>query len=79
MLDDVRVSLPQPSRAELQRAVDRANALIRQFWMGMQGEPPTVGDWLFHNVLVAEWNAAMIARDAAGPAGGEDKAARAAA
>ena len=67
-----------PSRAELQRAVDRANGAIRQFWMGLEGgHPLTPTEWEFHDALVADWNAAMVAWGAA-PREGEDEPAQAA-
>lgn len=59
--------LPPSRRAVLQVAVDRANQAIRQFWKGIaEGEPPTAGEWEFHDALVAEWSAATVARDAVG-------------
>ncbi|MFC1413482.1 hypothetical protein ACEZCY_29575 [Streptacidiphilus sp. N1-12] len=57
--------MPKPApRPDLQRAVDRANGAIRQFWMGLAGgQPLTRSEWEYHDALVAQWNAAMIARD----------------
>ncbi len=43
-----------------------------------EGEPPTAGEWAFHDALVAEWNAATVARDAVGRGGREDEPAGAA-
>jgi len=71
----VRVTVPASSRYELQRAVDRANGAIRQFWMGLAGgHPVTRGEWEYHDALVADWNAAMVARDAVGREGEDEPA-----
>lgn len=59
--------------SELQAAVDRANQAIRGFWLRIpEGVLPTPEQWLLHEGLVAEWNAALVARDA-GAREGEDE------
>lgn len=65
--------LPPSRRRDLQAAVDRANQAIRGFWLRIpQGVLPTPEQWLLHEGLVAEWNAALVARDA-GAREGEDE------
>ncbi|MFC1409984.1 hypothetical protein ACEZCY_24945 [Streptacidiphilus sp. N1-12] len=71
------MSLSPEPRPDLQRAVDRANAAIRQFWLGLAGgHPLTRGEWEYHDALVAEWNAAMVAREDAGHEGEDGSATR---
>lgn len=54
-----------PTPADLQRAVDRANARIRTFWARVgDHRMPTAEEWLLHEELVAAWVTAERARAA---------------
>lgn len=54
-----------PTPAHLQRAVDTANAAIRGFWARVGDRLPDAGEWVEHERLTAEWNAAVGALAAA--------------
>lgn len=51
-----------PHRAELQAAVDRANAAIREFWDRVV-DLPSPAEWAEHERLQDAWGAAVAARD----------------
>ena len=54
-----------PTPADLQRAVDRANAAIRGFWAEVGDRSPDAGEWAVHERLVATWNTAVAELGAA--------------
>lgn len=49
-----------PDRAELQRAVDTANAAIRGFWARVGDRLPDTVEWVEHDRLTADWNRATV-------------------
>lgn len=63
-----------PSRLELQRAVDRANAAIRGFMATVPGGRLNGADRVVYDGLVDVYLGAVRARDARGREGEDDEA-----